>query len=97
MTSEDAMLLMIGGVGGGSLPDVVEGEFPTNVEYKDTSTYYGDIIEHYRVGKEDEFSKRVEVSFSNKGTPNEMVNSLYFYNENDKQVGYISFSGFYVG
>ena len=51
----------------------------------------------YNVGKEDEYSLKIRINFGNKGTPNEQVNSLYFYDKDGYQTDSISFDGFYVG
>ena len=76
---------------------VVELPKPDLVEYSDVDNYNGLITEHYNVGKDDAYDLKVRVSFSNKGTPNEMINSLNFYDKNGQYAGYVSFSGFYVG
>ena len=49
------------------------------------------------MGADDEYTKKIIISFSNKGTVNETVNSLSFYDKNNNYEGSISFSGFYVG
>lgn len=76
---------------------VVELPKPDLVEYSDVDNYNGLITEHYNVGKDDAYDLKVRVSFSNKGTPNEQINSLNFYDKNGQYAGYVSFSGFYVG
>lgn len=92
MTFAEAAGIMIGGSGGSS-----ELLKPDQVTYQDNGSSNGIITEHYNVGTENEYAKRVNVSFSNKGTPNETVNTLYFYDKNGSYEGSISFSGFYVG
>ena len=91
MTFAEAAGIMIGGSGGASeLPK------PDQITYQDNSNN-GTITEHYNVGTDNEYTKRIEISFSNRGTPNETVNSLNFYDKDGNYEGYISFSGFYVG
>lgn len=80
-----------------SSTSVVELPKPDLVEYSDVDNYNGLITEHYNVGKDDAYDLKVGVSFSNKGTPNEQINSLHFYDKNGQYAGYVSFSGFYVG
>lgn len=95
MTAEEAMILMIGGTGG--TPDIIELEKPKKVEYADIDNSTGQITEHYRVGEDDEYEMKVKIYFSNKGTPNEQVTELDFYDKNGNYLDYVSFSGFYVG
>ena len=91
MTFAEAAGIMIGGSGGASeLPK------PDQITYQDNSNN-GTITEHYNAGTDNEYTKRIEISFSYKGTPNETVNSLNFYDKDGNYEGYISFSGFYVG
>ena len=97
VTAEEAVILMIGGTGGGALPDIIDLEKPTLVEYKDIDSSTGEIIEHYKVGTDEEYELKIRVSFQNKGTPNEQVTYLYFYDKDGKYLDSISFSGFYVG
>lgn len=80
-----------------SFNDIVELPKPDVVEYSDDTTGNGLITEHYNVGKDNAYNLYVNVSFSNKGTPNEQVTSLTFLDSNHQQTGYVSFSGFYVG
>ena len=96
MTVEEALATMIGGGSGssGNLPDL---EKPELVEYVDVDDYNGDIIEHYKVGTDEEYTQRIRVNFSNKGTINEQVYNLRFYDKDDVEINNISFSGFYVG
>ena len=92
MTFAEAAGIMIGGNGGLSeLPK------PDIITYQDDDTYNGTITETYNSGTDNEYLKRIRVSFSNKGTVNEQVNSLYFYKEDGSSDGSVSFSGFYVG
>ena len=92
MTFAEAAGIMIGGSGGSSeLPK------PDRITYQDNNSSSGIITEHYNVGTDNEYTKRIEISFSNKGTPNETVDSLRFYDKDGNYEGYISFSGFYVG
>lgn len=97
MDFETAAALMMKGSGGGGGSDVVELPKPDNVEYADLDGNTGQITEHYNVGKEDEYSLKIRVTFSYKGTPNEQVSSLYFYDKDGSPIDSISFSGFYVG
>lgn len=91
MTFAEAAGIMIGGSGGTSeLPK------PDQITYQDNSSK-GTITEHYNAGTDNEYTKRIEISFSNRGTPNETVNSLDFYDKDGNYEGCISFSGFYVG
>lgn len=92
MTFAEAAGIMIGGDGGAS-----ELSKPDQITYQDNGSYNGIITEHYNVGTDNEYTKRIEISFSNKGTPNETVSSLRFYDKDGTYEGYISFSGFYVG
>ena len=91
MTFAEAAGIMIGGSGGAS-----ELAKPDQITYQDNSNN-GTITEHYNAGTDNEYTKRIEISFSNRGTPNETVNSLNFYDKDGNYEGYISFSGFYVG
>ena len=92
MTFAEAAGIMIGGAGGTSeLPK------PDQITYQDNGSSNGIITEHYNVGTGNEYTKKIEISFSNKGTPNETVDSLNFYDKDGNYEGYISFSGFYVG
>ena len=97
VTAEEAIILMIGGTGGGGLPDIIELEKPEKVEYRDIDNYTGEITEHYKVDTADAYDLKIRVSFSNKGTPNEQVTQLSFYNRDGNYLDNISFSGFYVG
>lgn len=92
MTFAEAAGIMIGGNSGGT-----ESAMPDLITYTDTDSYSGVIIEYYNVGGDNAYTKRINVSFSNKGTVNETVNSLDFYDRNGNSEGSISFSGFYVG
>ena len=92
MTFAEAAGIMIGGSGGTSeLPK------PDRITYQDNNSSSGIITEHYNVGTGNEYTKKIGISFSNKGTPNETVDSLNFYDKDGNYEGYISFSGFYVG
>ena len=92
MTFAEAAGIMIGGSGGTSeLPK------PDRITYQDNNNSSGIITEHYNVGTGNEYTKKIGISFSNKGTPNETVDSLNFYDKDGNYEGYISFSGFYVG
>lgn len=90
MTFAEAAGTMIGG-GSSELPK------PDTITYQDNDTYNGTITEIYNRGTDNEYTKQVRVSFSNKGTMNEQVESLYFYKEDGSSDGSVSFSGFYVG
>ena len=92
MTFAEAAGIMIGGSGSTSeLPK------PDQITYQDNNSSSGIITEHYNVGTDNEYTKKIGISFSNKGTPNETVDSLNFYDKDGNYEGYISFSGFYVG
>ena len=92
MTFAEAAGIMIGGSGGTSeLPK------PDRITYQDNNSSSGIITEHYNMGTDNEYTKKIGISFSNKGTPNETVDSLNFYDKDGNYEGYISFSGFYVG
>ena len=93
MTFAEAAGIMIGGGGGG----ISELPKPDRITYQDNDTYNGTITETYNRGTNNEYTKQIRVSFSNKGTVNEQVNSLYFYKEDGSSDGSVSFSGFYVG
>ena len=92
MTFAEAAGIMIGGSGG-----VSELPKPDQVTYQDSGSSNGIITEHYNVGTGNEYTKSIGISFSNKGTANETVNRLVFYDKDRNYEGYISFSGFYVG
>ena len=92
MTFAEAAGIMIGGSG-----SISELPKPDQITYQDKDSSSGTITEHYNAGTDNEYTKRIEISFSNKGTPNETVNSLNFYDKDGNYEGYISFSGFYVG
>ena len=92
MTFAEAAGIMIGGSGGTS-----ESPKPDRITYQDNNSSSGIITEHYNVGTGNEYTKKIGISFSNKGTPNETVDSLNFYDKDGNYEGYISFSGFYVG
>ena len=90
MTFAEAAGIMIGG----SSSELLK---PDQVTYQDNGSSSGIITEHYNVGTDNEYTKKIGVSFSNKATPNETVNSLNFYDKDGNYEGDISFSGFYVG
>ena len=92
MTFAEAAGIMIGGSGG-----VSELPKPDHITYQDNGNYYGIITEYYNVGTDNQYTKKIRISFSNKGTPNETVDGLDFYDKDGNYEGYISFSGFYVG
>ena len=92
-----AGIMMIGQTSSSDSSTTVELPKPDLVEYSDVDNYHGLITEHYNVGKDDAYDLKVGVSFGNKGTPNEQINSLNFYDKDGLYTGYISFSGFYVG
>lgn len=92
MTFAEAAGIMIGGGGGTSeLPK------PDQITYQDNGSSSGIITEHYNVGTDNEYMKQIRMSFADKGTPNETVDSLKFYDKDGNYEGSISFSGFYVG
>lgn len=66
---------------------------PDSITYKDTGDYQATLTEKYSDGT----TKKVEVALSNKGTINEQVMGLTFYNTAGEKVKQISFDGFYVG
>lgn len=92
MTFAEAAGIMIGGPGG-----VSELPKPDHINYQDNGSSSGIITEHYNVGTGNQYTKKIRISFSKKGTPNETVNGLDFYDKDGNYEGYISFSGFYVG
>lgn len=93
MTFAEAAGIMIGG-GDGS---VSEPPKPELITYEDIEGPRGTIIEHYNVGTDSEYTKKIIVVFNDKGTVNEQIASLHFYDKDGKHEGSISFSGFYVG
>ena len=66
---------------------------PDSITYKDTGDHQATLTEKYSDGT----TKKVEVALSNKGTINEQVTGLTFYNTAGEKVKQISFNGFYVG
>ena len=66
---------------------------PDSITYKDTGDYQATLTEKYSDGT----TKKVEVALNNKGTINEQVMGLTFYNTAGEKVKQISFDGFYVG
>ena len=66
---------------------------PDSITYKDTGDYQATLTEKYSDGT----TKKVEVALNNKGTINEQVMGLTFYNTAGEKVKQISFNGFYVG
>lgn len=74
----------------GSSPALV---IPDSITYKDNGDYRATLTEKYSDGT----TKKVEVALSNKGTINEQVMGLTFYNTAGEKVKQISFYGFYVG
>ena len=92
MTFAEAAGIMIGG--GGGTPELPK---PDQITYQDNGSSSGIITEHYNVGTGNEYTKKIGISFSNKGTPNETVDSLKFYDKDGNYEGSVSFSGFYVG
>ena len=66
---------------------------PDSITYKDTGDSQATLTEKYSDGT----TKKVEVALSNKGTINEQVTGLTFYNTAGEKVKQISFDGFYVG
>ena len=100
MTSEEAALLMIGGAGSGSSESSeTEGlEMPSRVEYSDVDSSRGMITEYYKEGTDNEYTLKIRVSFSDKGTANEQVTGLEVYYPNGYTVKHsIFFNGFYIG
>lgn len=94
MTSEEAALLMIGGAGSSGTAETTALKMPDVVEYSDALS---SIYEYYNVDTDDAYSLRIRLNFSNKGTQNEMITGLYFYDKKGNQTGSISFNGFYIG
>lgn len=94
MTSEEAAILMIGGVGGNSAAPAYR--VADKITYKDSGTSGGIIEEEYGTG-EDKKTCQVRITFQNKGTMNEQITGLTFFDENGSQLGNTSFDGFYVG
>lgn len=74
----------------GSPPTLV---IPDSITYKDNGDSQATLTEKYSDGT----TKKVEVALSNKGTINEQVMGLTFYNTAGEKVKQISFDGFYVG
>ena len=66
---------------------------PDSITYKDTGDSQATLTEKYSDGT----TKKVEVALNNKGTINEQVMGLTFYNTAGEKVKQISFDGFYVG
>ena len=66
---------------------------PDSTTYKDTGDFQATLTEKYSDGT----TKKVEVALNNKGTINEQVMGLTFYNTAGEKVKQISFDGFYVG
>lgn len=66
---------------------------PDSITYKDTGDFQATLTEKYSDGT----TKKVEVALNNKGTINEQVMGLTFYNTAGEKVKQISFNGFYVG
>lgn len=93
MTFEEAAGIMIGGSGG----SVAEPPKPELITYEDVNTSAGMITEHYNVGKDSEYTKKIGILFSNKGSVNEQISALNFLDKNGNVEHYVSFSGFYVG
>lgn len=86
MTFVEAASIMIGG---GTEPQIT---YPESITYADDGDYGGILTEHYG-----DKTKDVKIQFVSKGTINEQIAGLTFYDENGDQVGRVSFSGFYVG
>lgn len=93
MTFAEAAGIMIGG-GGESVSELPKPELITYEDFEDSR---GLIIEHYNVGTDSEYTKKIIVVFYDKGTVNEQITSLHFYDKDENYEGSISFSGFYVG
>ena len=91
MTFAEAAGIMIGGSGGSNNLRIAD-----NISYTDTGGSGGKITEEYGTDTNKK-TCTVNVSFSNKNTPNEQVTELTFYDENGKSIGNVSFNGFYVG
>ena len=89
MTFAEAAGIMIGG-GSSELPK------PDTITYQDNDMYNGTITETYNSGTDNEYTKQIRVSFSNKGTVNEQVNSINFYKEDGSSDGSVSCSVIYV-
>lgn len=85
MTFAEAAGIMIGGI-----------RIADNISYTDTGSSSGRITEEYGTDTNKK-TCTVNVSFSNKNTPNEQVTALTFYDENGKSMGNVSFNGFFVG
>ena len=74
---------------GGSMDPII----PDSITYTDNGDSQATLTEKYSDGT----TKKVEVALSNKGTINEQVMGLTFYNTAGEKVKQISFNGFYVG
>ena len=88
MTFAQAAGIMIAGTEGASDPII-----PDSITYDDSGDYQATLTEKYSDGT----TKKVEVSLNNKGTINEQVMGLTFYNTAGEKVKQFSFNGFYVG
>lgn len=88
MTFAQAAGIMMAGTGGASNPII-----PDSITYEDSGDYQATLTEKYSDGT----TKKVEVALNNKGTINEQVMGLTFYNTAGEKVKQISFVGFYVG
>lgn len=91
MTFAEAAGIMIGGSGDSNSLRIAD-----NISYIDAGSSGGRITEEYGTGTNKK-TCTVNVSFSNKNTPNEQVTALTFYDENGKYIGNVSFTGFFVG
>lgn len=88
MTYGEAAAIMMRESGGSPEPVI-----PDSITYVDSGDYQATLTEKYSDGT----TKKVEVALSNKGTINEQVTGLTFYNTAGEKVKQISFGGFYVG
>lgn len=79
---------------GGSSPELKKPELIT---YEDINDYDGMLTEHYNKGTISEYTKKIRIHFTNKGSVNEEISSLQFLNDDETVAETISFSGFYVG
>lgn len=89
MTSEEAAGILIGGSG-----ETSDSKKPYKITYNDVSYNSGLLTEYYI----DNTIKKVGIGLAYKGTVNEEVKYLRFYNDDGQSIKEeITFEGFYVG
>ena len=92
MTFAEADGIMKSGNGSSS-----EIKKPELITYTDIDDYSGMLTEYYNHNTSSEYTKKIRISFSNKGNVNEQINRLDFLNDDGTVAEYVNFSGFYVG